>query len=335
MVAAPADSPLYERCAAEGIETRALKIRGELDFFGALKLASLLRKERPDILHLHDGHAVLPGKLAARLSFLKELKVFAHRRTVFKIKGRGKYSGRIDCVIAISQAVKSELIKGGIAADKIRVVYSGMDFPETLNSHSAEVTKFREQFGIPVDAFVIAHAAALTSEKRQNDILDGLEMANRSLKERGLNGVHLALAGSGVLENDLKERVSKLGLDKVIHFLGFQTDLRPLWAASSMAVYASEAEGLCTALIEAQGAGLPAAISRAGGMTEVVEDGETGVIFNVGDTRKLNEAILSLRDDDARRGRMGEKARSRARALFSSDAMVDGILNAYREMQSQ
>lgn len=332
LVAAPPGSPLLERCAAEKIETRALRVRGELDVFGALQLAGLLRTERPDILHLHDGHAVLPGKMAARFSMLKDLKVVAHRRTVFKLKGRGKYGGRIDRVIAISSAVKTELLKAGIPSEKIRVVYSGMDFPEPLTSDAPDVRAFRERHGIPPDAFLIAHAAALTSEKRQGDMLDALVLCNRNLKERGLPGVHLAFAGIGTLQEPLTQAAAKLGLGTHVHFLGFLTDLRPLWAAASMAVYASEAEGLCTALIESQGAGLPAAISRAGGMIEVVEDGETGVIFNVGDTKTLSQSILALREDSARRTRMGDNARVRARAFFSANAMVEGVANAYREL---
>ncbi len=331
VVVAPPGSPLLERCAAERIEIQPILVRGELDVFGAWTLSRFLRKERPHILHLHDGHAVLPGKMAARFSFLNDLKIFSHRRTVFKLKGHGKYAGRMDRVIAISGAVREELVKAGVAPEKIRVVYSGMDFPEPLAQDAAEARALRDRHGIPADAFVIAHAGALTSEKRQADMLGALQLANGTLKARGLPCVHLAIAGSGVLEEALKREASQHGLDTHVHWLGFLTDLRPLWAMASMAVYASEAEGLCTALIEAQGAGLPAAVSRAGGMVEVVEDGATGVIFNVGDREQLSREILALRDDVARRLRMGENARVRARALFSADAMVEGVLNAYRE----
>ncbi len=308
IVVAPPGSPLLERCVASPIETHPIKVRGELDLFGAWKLARYLKKIRPDILHLHDGHSVLPGKMAAHFSGLKSLKVVAHRRTVFKIKGSGKYSGRIDRVIAISAAVRKQLQYAGIDAEKIRVVYSGMDFPDALSADAPEVLAFRKQHGIPADAFVIAHAGALTSEKRQSDMLGALQLVNGTLKERGEPGVHLAFAGIGLLQEALKREASERGLAAQVHWFGFLTDLRPLWASAAMAVYASEAEGLCTALIEAQGAGLPAAISRAGGMVEVVEDGETGVIFSVGDINALSRSILALREDGARRKRMGEKA---------------------------
>src|SRR5947207_3432284 len=84
VVVAPIGAPLLARCAEKKIETQALKVRAEWDILGAWKLAKFLNKWRPDILHLHDGHAILPGKMAARLSRLKSLKIVAHRRTVFK-----------------------------------------------------------------------------------------------------------------------------------------------------------------------------------------------------------------------------------------------------------
>jgi glycosyltransferase involved in cell wall biosynthesis len=207
-----------------------------------------------------------------------------------------------------------------------------MDFPPPLAIDAPEVERFRAQHAIPKDSFIIAHAAALTAEKRQRDMLDSVVLANRALSERQLPGVHLAIAGSGELEQDLRDRSRQNGLESCVHFLGFLTDLRPLWALSSMALFASEAEGLCTALIEAQGAGLPAVITRAGGMPEVVEDNATGAIVEIGAVRKISEAILMLRDNPKLRAQMGESARSRAQALFSSSAMVEGILQAYREV---
>jgi len=334
VVVAPPAAPLLARCGDEKIETRALRVRADLDIYGALKLAQLLRKLRPQVLHLHDGHAVLPGKIAARIAMLKNLKIVAHRRTVFKLKGKSKYGGRVDRVIAISNAVKEQLLNAGIASEKISVVYSGIDFPEPLSADAPEVLRLKQAHGIPADAFVIGHAAALTSEKRQADIITAVAEANRVSKGQLEAGapIHLAIAGAGELQEELTQRAKALGAEKFVHFLGFQSNLRPLWGMSSMAVYASEAEGLCTALIEAQGAGLPAAVSRAGGMVEVVEDGRTGVIFSTGDTTALCQTILAFHDDDGLRRRMAENARVRARSLFSSQAMVDGIARVYREL---
>ena len=264
LVVAPPGSPLLERCQAEKIPARAIRFRGEIDPLGTLRLIKLLRAERPHILHLHDGHAVMPGQLAAQVFSRAKLRVVAHRRTVFDLKGKWKYSGRVDRVIAISEAVREKLNAAGISDSHIRVVYSGLEFPPAADA--ATVAEFQRRHGLPARELLIAHAAALTSEKRQAEMLRALALVNEKLKAAGHSAVHLALAGKGDQEQALRELTQSLGLSSFVHFLGFLTDLRPLWAGSSLALYASEAEGLCTALIEAQGAGLPAVITRAGGM---------------------------------------------------------------------
>src|SRR5688572_18927100 len=96
LVVAPKNSPLLERCAEAGIPARGISIRGEIDPLATIRLIGILRKERPAILHLHDGHAVLHGQLAGRALSRRKLKIVAHRRTVFKLKGRWKYTGRMD-----------------------------------------------------------------------------------------------------------------------------------------------------------------------------------------------------------------------------------------------
>ncbi|MBI3828805.1 MAG: glycosyltransferase family 4 protein [Planctomycetes bacterium] len=336
LIIAPKDAPLHERAHEAGLETHVLGLR-EVDPAGTYRLARLLRKLRPDVLHLHDGHAVLPGQLAARALAAKKLSVFAHRRTAFKVRGRWKYGGRVDKVVAISEAVKEQVLAAGVAAEKVAVVYSGLDFPEVLAKDSPEAQALRAELHLGPQAVLAAHAAALTSEKRHVDLIAAVSRLHHGIKEgKGVKdgpaaGVHLAIAGTGELEQALKQQVQREGLDSKIHFLGFRRDLRPLWAAADLAVFASEAEGLCTALVEAQGAGLPAVVTRAGGMAEVVADGKTGALVPIGDVAALAEALGRLAANPQLRERQGQAARERARTLFSADAMADRILGLYRE----
>jgi glycosyltransferase involved in cell wall biosynthesis len=331
LVVAPDGAPLLERCARTGVPTHALKIAGELDMLGALLLRRLMIEQKPDILHLHDGHAVLPGKMAALMISRKALKIVAHRRTVFALKGRWKYRGRVDRVIAISSAVREQLVTAGIPEQSIRVVYSGLEFPERLGRESAEAKQFRKRLGISPDATVVVHAAALTAEKRQADILEAFA---RVLKDGAGRDVHLVIAGTGELAHELQDAAQKLRLEKRVHFLGFVEDLRALWNAGDIAIFASVAEGLCTALIEAQAAGLPAVITRAGGMIEVVEDGSTGIITGIGAVEELSSALLKLIDQPELRKKMSDAAETKARTHFSADTMVDRILAVYRELCS-
>ncbi|MFH0937908.1 MAG: glycosyltransferase family 4 protein [Planctomycetota bacterium] len=332
LVAAPRGAPLLERCREANIPTMALALRGSIDPLATLRLMALLRKERPDILHLHDGHAVLHGQLAGLALFGKKLKVVAHRRTVFDLKSRWKYNGRVDRIIAISRAVREKLIADGVSEKRICVVYSGLEFSDKLPPEHREIVNLRQACGLPNDGLLIAHAAALSAEKRQMDIIAALDRAWNNLKMNGAPSVHLALAGIGPEEDTLRREVSARALQAQVHFLGFLRDLRPLWGSSALAVFASEAEGLCTALIEAQAMGLPAVITRAGGMTEVVASEESGIVAEVGDVAGLAAGIERLCADAALRRQMGLAAEQRTRNRFGAEAMVDGVLNVYREL---
>lgn len=333
LVVAPPGSPLLERCIEAKIPTHALKVR-EVDPFGLVKLMNLLRRERPQILHLHDGHAVLPGQLAARTLPVSKTKVVAHRRTVFKMRGKWKYSGRVNRVVAISKAARDCVTDAGIPAERVRVVYSGLEFPPANQSGlmRAAGASLRETLKLSPETLLVVNAAALTAEKRHADMLHALAIVRQTLKDKSSVNVQLALAGSGVEEQNLRELARTLGLTESVHFLGFLRDVNPLWGAGCMAIYASEAEGLCTALIEAQAAALPAIVTRAGGMVEVVEEGTTGRIVNIGDRNALAERMIELLSNDVLRKAMGLAGRERARRLFSADAMVNGIEHVYREL---
>ncbi|MGD0090642.1 MAG: glycosyltransferase family 4 protein [Planctomycetota bacterium] len=367
LVLAPASAPLLQRCASAGVPAQALGFCCELDPFGILKLALLLRREKPDILDLHDGHALLPGQLAARCAGLRGLRVVAHRRTAFAVKGRWKYGRGVDRIIAISAAVREKLLAAGIPAGKIAIAHSGLEFrpvepgsagvpPAPVLRHSAlefgpqsqagqpaphdentvaqEAAALRIRLHVAGGAVLVAHAAALTAEKRQLDCITALARANAILKERGGPALCLALAGAGEEEARLRQEISRRGLEAEVHLLGFMADLRPLWAASGMALFASEAEGLCTALIEAQGAALPAVITRAGGMVEVVAAGENGLVVEVGDIEGLAAALVKLAEDPGLRQRLGGAGAKLVRQKFSCEAMVEGVLRVYDEPAS-
>lgn len=333
LVVAPPGSPLLERCIEAKIPTHALKVR-EVDPFGLVKLMKLIRRERPQILHLHDGHAVLPGQLAARMLPASKTKVVAHRRTVFPLRSKWKYAGRVNRVVAISQAAKDCVVAAGIAPDRVRVVFSGLEFPPANQSGllRAAGASLRETLKLTSETQLIVHAGALTAEKRHADMLHALALVRSKMKDKSSLNVQLALAGSGVEEQNLRELARSLGIADCVHFLGFLRDVNPLWGAGCMALYASEAEGLCTALIEAQAAGLPAVVTRAGGMVEVVEEGTTGRTVDIGDRNALAERMTELLLNDLSRKAMGLAARERARRLFSADAMVAGIEGVYEEL---
>lgn len=344
---APAGSALLRRVEELGLPCEALPVRREWNPLGFLQLARLLRRRRPDVLHLHDGHAVLPGKIAAQIydkTARKEgrrLLVVSHRRTLFPLRSTKKYLGRVDKVIAISRAVQKALTDVGIPAKRTAVVPSGLKFPPLVPKVSSpnessgkerpmkSAGNLRTELGIPTTAFVVAHAAAFTAEKRQEDLIAAAALVKEKEGKNPARPVYWIMAGEGPRQEELRRLASATGVEERVRFSGWRRDLSPLWETAQAAVFTSELEGLCTALVEAQGAGLPAVSTRCGGPEEVVEDGVTGFLVEVGDMAAVAERCLRWKGDEALRRRMGTAATDRMRRLFSAEAMVDGILRVY------
>jgi glycosyltransferase involved in cell wall biosynthesis len=143
------------------------------------------------------------------------------------------------------------------------------------------------------------------------------------------------IAGEGELRSALERQIKDYHLEKHVLLAGFRPDVLSLHKAFDIFVMSSVTEGLGTSLLDAMAAGKPIVATRAGGIPEVVADGETGLIVAPRDHEALAEAIIRLlKDDDLRRG-MGDAGRARARALFGAERMVQNTLHVYQRVALQ
>jgi glycosyltransferase involved in cell wall biosynthesis len=115
-------------------------------------------------------------------------------------------------------------------------------------------------------------------------------------------------------------------------FMGFRSDLADWLGGLDILVHPADMEGLGIALLQAAAAGLPIVASRAGGMPEIVHDGETGILVPPGDVAALTAAILRLLGDSGLRERLGAAGRALVLGEFSVDAMCAGNLAVYRRV---
>jgi len=125
--------------------------------------------------------------------------------------------------------------------------------------------------------------------------------------------------------------VAARGLEGAVRFLGLVDDVPAVLSALDLVVLPStQREGFPLSLTEAAMAGCPAIASRLGGIPEVIEDRQTGLLVPPGDVAALTDAIVELLSSAELRRRFGEAARIRARARFTSEAMVDQVGAIYR-----
>ncbi len=161
------------------------------------------------------------------------------------------------------------------------------------------------------DAPVLLFIGRLKPQKRTDVLLDALARVRQKLD------VRLWLCGDGPLRGDVERRVSELGLDGAVDLLGFQDNPFALMRRADLFVLTSDFEGLPNALIEAQGLGLPAVATRCPfGPDEIVDDGVTGRLVEIGDAEGTARAILEILGDPELRRRMAGAARERARQRY-------------------
>lgn len=337
LVLCPPGSPLAERLRKSGVEVSDLDYQGEMDRKGALAIADASNEFDADIIHAHTAHAHAIGLRA--LQRMKKLSggeppaFLVTRRVDFEIGrnffSRRKYRHPDVNYIAISEGVCAVLCAGGVRAERIEVVHSGVPpIPADMRRPRSEV---RSAFKIGEDEIALVNVGALTDHKGQRYLID----AFASVGERFSNA-RLWILGDGELRETLESQVTELGLADRVHMPGFVPDARALLSGFDLYVSSSHLEGLGTSIIDAMLAGVPVVAAAAGGVTDIVLPGLTGRLVPPRNAEALAVGIIAqLESPEIPREAIIDEARRFAEVNFSDDAMVEGTLGVYRKLMAR
>ena len=316
------------RRLAEGPDLYLLTPRGDLDLRAAWRLARLLRELNPAVVHAHDAHAV--AMAAAALSLAGgglAARLVAARRVDFRLAAnalsRWKYR-QVDHFICASSAIRTLLATAGITPERTTVVYEGVDVERIRAAPALDPHK---AFGLPRGAPVVGNVAALVPHKGQRHLIDAAAEVVRHVPD-----ARFVIAGEGELESALRRRIAALGLEKHVVLAGFRPDIIPLHKGFDLFVMSSTTEGLGTSALDAMACGKAVIATRAGGLAEVVVDGETGLLVPVRNPHALADAIVRLLRDPELRRRCGEAGLARAQTTFDVERMVDETLQVYERL---
>ncbi len=298
-------SPLLARVEMSGVGVRAVRLRGEWDWVGAMRLADVMRGFDPHILHTHTSHGHTLGLWAWMLSG-RRAKVVVSRRVDFPISRRGlgriKYGRSVGRFLAVSEGVRRVLIEGGVPASSTAVVRSGIDLRKFDDSRNPEY--LYEEFGLSRDALLIGNVAALAPHKDQACLLE----AARRVVDAFPNARFL-IVGEGPLKETLLEHRARLGLEREVLFTGFRKDIGAILGLLNVFVLSSCLEGLGTSLLDAMLMGLPIVGTNVGGIPEAVHDGENGLLVSPKNPEALAHVICRLLKNRALRERFGRAGR--------------------------
>jgi len=322
-IACRAGAPLHSRATDEGLEVSGLPFRGDLWPPAIAALARILGRRRPDVLLLHDPHAVSAGLVAGAL--VGGPKRVAVRRVDFPLRGllsRRKYAA-CDRVIVVSRAIGEVVERAGVAPDRLRLVYEGV--PERAPQPGG--AQALAALGVPTGAPVVGNVAALTGHKDHATLIDAMAAVRRRRPD-----ARLVIAGEGELRPALEARVREHGIVDRVIFAGFRRDLDRLLPAFTVFCLSSHLEGLGTSLLDAMAFGRPIVATAAGGIPEAVEDGVTGRLVPPRDPSALAAALCDLLEDEEARATLGAAGRARFLARFTAAHMAEATLRVLQEV---
>jgi len=229
-------------------------------------------------------------------------------------------------VIAISEFVKHQLIKGGLAEGKILVRYLGVDterFRPDVRSRESWV----KDFSLGPDELILSTVSYVRPFKNLHVLIEALErLAKRNVR------VRLFVAGDGDMLPALKALSERLGVGGRVSWLGNVPEPRTLLQASDIFLLASVGEAFGLVLTEAMACGVPVVGSRSGSVMEVVEDQRTGLLCPPLDATAFADAIEDLAGDGDRRRHMGAQAMERVHRHFTVEIAVDKTLRIYESL---
>ncbi|WIY27742.1 glycosyltransferase [Parasedimentitalea psychrophila] len=320
--------PLVLEVARRGVEMTRLSRSGLRDPRALLRAVRLIRAWDPHVVHTHLVKSDLVGQLAARVANRRRV-ITLHNTDPWRknkiLSGiyRSITRGADACVAVTSNVADHVANCGGYDRDAIEVVQNGVD----LQRFAAGQVQPRDlsSYGISKDAVVIAKIGRLTAQKDHDNFLHAVSILAKRQPE-----AHFLIVGDGELLGKVRERARGLGLgDDRLTFTGNLREMPELLAAIDIFVLASKWEGLPMVLLEAMAMGVPIVSTAVGGVPELIQDGENGMLVTPTDPAALAGAVRHLIADPPARLRLGEAGLATVRARFSGAAMMDRLWSIY------
>jgi glycosyltransferase involved in cell wall biosynthesis len=296
-----------------------------------MRLRALTREFKPDVAHqqrtgpYHGKWAVL----AARLGGARAIVATEHQ-PAYRLRGAQRWLNRaadalVDAIIVVSeQDRKMQLELTDRPARKIFAIHNGIDISKFTPPTPDEIAIARRELKLPNNTRIIGTLARLDPQKGMPYLLRALAQVPGDWRA--------VIAGDGALRDELEYLSDQLGLTQRVSFLGFCDQPARVLAALDVFVLPSEWESFGLAPIEAMATGLPVVITRVGGMSELLIDGESGAFVAPRDVNALARALTRVLNDADLRARWGRAGRARVEKFFSVDAMTETTIAVYREV---
>jgi glycosyltransferase involved in cell wall biosynthesis len=334
VVIGPPDTSLFDELVESGCGTIPLDLTGDLspvrDLKSIARLRGILRRLKPDILHIHSAKAGLVGRIAASTllhrpkivltmhSFVFDERTGPRKRAVVAFVER-RLARVTDRIIAVSNALRDEFVaQMSIRPDLVEVIPNGIEFRDIPKSARDDerpmigtVARLAPQKG--VDTFI--RAAALIHETHPS--------------------ARFTIIGDGPLRKSLQALANGLGINDCMEFLGFRSDALEIVSTFDVFVLSSTWETFGLTLVEALSQGVPVVASNVGGIPEIIDGEKTGLLAESGDPNDFAAKIRRFLDDKNLAARTAQAGNESVRRRFDARKMVADTTNLYQRLMNR
>jgi glycosyltransferase involved in cell wall biosynthesis len=306
-----------------------VSMRSRADLSMCYRLARVVRAEQVRLVHTHTPRSALFGGLVARLArvpMVHHVHSPAERDTESALRNaRNGLVERLSLrearrLIVVSGSLERHVRERGIAPERIRAIPNGVPAGE----------KVRLPY-VPGEPLRLGTVALFRPRK-------GIEVLLEAMAELRRSGIASTLHAVGPFETAEYERkvhelVTRLGLERDVHWTGFRSDMTAEFQRMHVFVLPSLfGEGMPMVVLEAMAAGLPVVSTRVEGIPQVVRDGQDGLLVEPGNARELAQALTVIARGERLTDAMGDSGRERQRTNFSDESMAAQVAAVYREV---
>ena len=312
-----------------------LQVRDFVTFLGrdrvvARRLAPLLANRKIDLIHNNNGlpfdRATVTAGWLARVSQVCHFRAFTPLSPVDRWLAR-----RVQSHICVSEAVKQYFVHQGIPERSLHVVYNPIDLDAF--STVTDVAKTRKGLGLRDSDLVVTNVGRLDWWKGHDVFLKAIA----ELKPRWPDIRALVVGDCGPTRRSmdyceqLRRITAQLGLQDTVVFAGVRQDIPAVMAASDVLVHsATEPEPLGRVVMEGMAAGRPVIATAAGGVKEIIKDGETGMLVPPASSDAIVNTVDLLLREPLVRNRISQKAQAYAREHFSIQKHWESVQRIYQ-----
>ena len=335
-VAGPMKGPLLEDLDRLNVPIVFCPVERDIkplhDIQNFFQICALIRRERPDVLHLHGAKAGFLGRIAGWLNrvpavvytpnndYLDEPNSRLRNWTLsFLERCTARLGGQI---VSVTAEERSSWLRRNICReDGVVTIHDGFDFSRATTL--VDRTDAKRALGIPDNYRVVGLIARLVPQKAPHIFL---EAAARVLRRNA--NIRFLLVGEGPLRPELESLARVLGIARQVQFMGFVGNLSQVYSAMDVSVLTSLYEGLPMVVLESMYLGIPIVVSRTYGVGEVVPE-SCGFVTAVKDPVATSGAILKILSNKDAAAEMARRARTHVLAHFGAAQMADRYQRLY------